>query len=399
MSESICKHYFACLASGVWRLWKEYQYDEAAFSDVALRILTEEPPADQVSFLDVAKFGLFTNPLPFQPNIESAFGQPPLTVHWQPEFRIEVLFWTSSVIGIHQHAFSGAFHLLTGSSLHTVWDFKCEERVSSQLLLGALDLKKAELLGAGDTTPIIAGNRFIHATHHLDRPTVTVVIRTNSEKYHLPQYSYLEPFIAYNAVHGNAGVRRRLQLLQMLSSTGRDKELLDAIKCLLDDVNHHYAFLYLLEAYKLIKDETKRNLLLSWAGSKHGRLAESFRLVLDTQEQRDKIRKMDEKIGQGELQFFTALLRNIPRSDEVLKIIRDRFPQEDPLTMIAKWTADLFQYDLSDLGLSARSLTQPIHELLSGYEPSTSPQAGVNRDKDNAPVPKQPAMDHVAVVS
>jgi hypothetical protein len=380
-------------------LWKEYQYDEAAFSDVALRMLTEEPPADQVSFLDVAKFGLFTNPLPFQTDIESVFGQPPLTVHWQPEFRIEVLFWTSKVIGIHQHAFSGAFHLLTGSSLHTVWDFKCEERVSSQLLLGALDLKKAELLGVGDTTAIIAGNRFIHATHHLDRPTITVVIRTNSEKNHLPQYAYLEPFIAYDAVHRNAGVRRRLQLLQMLSSTGRDKELFDAIKCLLDDVNHHYAFLYLQEAYKLVGDETNRNLLLSWAGSKHGRLAEIFRLVLDTQEQRDNIRRIPEKIGQEELQFFTGLLSNIPKSDEILKIIRKRFPQEDPLTMIDKWTADLSRYDFSDLGLSAPSLMQPIRELLDGYEPSTHPQAGVNRDEDNAPLSKSPAGEHAAVVS
>jgi hypothetical protein len=368
MSGSICKHYFARLAAGVWRLWKEYQYDEAAFSDVALRMLTEEPPADQISFLDVAKFGLFTNPLPFQTDIESVFGQPPLTVHWQPEFRIEVLFWTSTVTGIHQHAFSGAFHLLTGSSLHTVWDFKCEERVSSQLLLGALDLKKAELLGVGDTTAIVAGNRFIHATYHLDRPTITVVIRTNSEKNHLPQYSYLEPFIAYDLIHGNAGVRRRLQLLAMLSATGRDKELLDAIKCLLDDVNHYYAFLYLLEAYKLIEDKSKRNLILSWAGSKYGRLAETFRLVLDTQEQRDNISRIGEKIGPGELQFFTGLLRNIPKSGEVLKIIRERFPQEDPLTMIDKWTAELSQYDLAALGLSAPSLMEPIRELLDEYE-------------------------------
>jgi len=394
MSGAICKDYFARLAAGVWRLWKEHQYDEEAFSDVALRMLNEEPPADQVSFLDVARFGLFTNPLPFQTNIESTFGQPPLTVYWQPEFRIEVLFWTSSVIGIHQHAFSGAFHVLTGSSLHTVWNFKCEERVSSQLLLGALDLKTAELLGVGDTRAIIAGNRFIHATHHLDRPTVTLVIRTNTERNHYPQYTYMEPCLAYDYVHGNAGVRRRLQLLKMLSSARRDKELLDAIKDLLDDVNHFYAFLYLREAYKLIKDETKRSLLLLWAGSKHGRLAESFRLVLDTQEHRDQIRQIAERVEQEELQFFTALLLNIPKSGEMLKVIRERFPQEDPLAMIDKWTADL-----SDLGLLAPSLTQPIRELLDGYEPSTSPQAGVNRDEDNAPVSKSPAVEHAAVAS
>ncbi len=205
--------------------------------------------------------------------------------------------------------------------------------------------------------------------------------------------------MAYDPIHGNAGVRRRLQLLEMLSSTKRDKELFDAIKCLLDDVNHYYAFLYLQQAYKLIGDETKRNLLLSWAGSKHGRLAESFRLVLDTQAERDNIRRIAEKIGQGELRFFTGLLRNIPKSGEVLKIIRDRFPQEDPLALIAKWTANLSQYDFSDHGLSAPSLTQPIRELLGGYEPSTDPQAGVNRDEDNAAVSKSPAVEHAAVAS
>ena len=205
--------------------------------------------------------------------------------------------------------------------------------------------------------------------------------------------------MAYDPIHGNAGVRRRLQLLEMLNSTRRDKELFDAIKCLLDDVNHHYAFIYLLEAYKLIGDETKRNLILSWAGSKHGRLAETFRLVLDTQEQHDNIRRIGEKIGPGELQFFTALLRDIPRSCEILEIIRARFPQEDPRTMIARWTADLSRHDLSDLGLSASSLMQPIRELLDECEPSTSPQAGVNRDEDNSPVSKSPEAEYAAVVS
>jgi hypothetical protein len=118
---------------------------------------------------------------------------------------------------------------------------------------------------------------------------------------------------------------------------------------------------------------------------------------LDIQEQRDKIRQIDEKIGPGELQFFTALLRNIPKSGEILKVIRDRFPKEDPRTIIARWTADLSQYDLSDLGLSAPSLTQPIRELLG--EPSTNPQAGLNRDEDNAPVIKSPVVEHAAVVS
>jgi hypothetical protein len=36
--------------------------------------------------------------------------------------------------------------------------------------------------------------------------------------------------------------------------------------------------------------------------------------------------------------------------------------------MIDKWTAELSQYDLAALGLSAPSLMEPIRELLDEYE-------------------------------
>ncbi len=150
-----------------------------------------------MTFWDVAKWGLTAERLPPQVDLSAKFGQPPLTVYSGRDFRIEVLFWVQGVPAIHQHSFSGAFHVMHGSSLQSLWDFEPTEQVAMRLAFGRVSLKKAELLRKGDSRPIIAGNRLIHSTFHLDRPSLTVVVRTVGETDQLPQYSYLPPTIAY----------------------------------------------------------------------------------------------------------------------------------------------------------------------------------------------------------
>ena len=134
----------------------------------AMRGLSELPPAQNVSFWDTVQWGLTSEPLLFQWDIAAEFGQPPLTVFWGQQFRIEVLFWVRGLPGVHEHAFSGAFHVLHGSSIHTHWQFEPEERINTKLLLGKTLLKKAEILNQGDSRPIISGSELIHTTFHRD---------------------------------------------------------------------------------------------------------------------------------------------------------------------------------------------------------------------------------------
>ncbi len=393
MSKTTCKDYFENLAARIGELWKADRYDELAFPNVAHRVLTDHPPNTQVSFMDAVKYGFFTYPLPFQEDIEAAFGEPPLTVHWQPDFRIEVLFWLQGLIAIHQHAFSGAFHVMDGSSLHTTWDFQCEERVATRLLLGQLQLKKAEYLRAGDTRPIIAGKPLIHATCHLDRPTVSVVIRTNGEKEQLPQYTYLPPSVAYDARNSGPRIKRHIQLLRLLSSTQRYDELIDILFDLLERENDYSAFHYLLKAYGMFEDETNRDLILSWASRKHRRLVEICRPVLMNIDRTNRIKQLREKIGQSDLQYFMALLLNIPRREEILNLIRERYPDDDPINMIIKWMNKLSQLGLPDVDFPETWL-ESLRSLLSTPSTPQTFQAISVRGVHEATAAKMLEVDH-----
>src|SRR5260370_26966203 len=118
-----------------------------------------------------------------------------------------------------------------GSSLQSLWEFEPTEQVAMRLAFGRVSLKKAELLRKGDSRPIIAGKRLIHSSFHLDRSSLTVVVRTLGEADKQPQYSYLPPTIAYDPFHIVPSVKRRTQLLRMLLISGKRVEY--------DEIAHH----------------------------------------------------------------------------------------------------------------------------------------------------------------
>src|SRR5258708_38433522 len=238
--------FFQKLGSLVGRLWKERNYNEEYFPEVASRGLFELPPHQHVTFWDVAKWGLTAEHLPYQVDLSAKFGPPPLTVYSGRDFRIEVLFWVQGIPAIHQHSFSGAFHVMHGSSLQSLWEFEHTEQVAMRLAFGRVSLKKAELLRKGDSRPIIAGKQMIHSTFHLDRPSLTVVVRTLGEIDKLPQYSYLPPTIAYAQDHDVPAVERRTQLLRMLLVSGKRAEYYELMRHLLATEDAYSVFQFLL---------------------------------------------------------------------------------------------------------------------------------------------------------
>ena len=89
---------------------------------------------------------------------------------------------------IHQHAFSGAFRVVTGSSLHSEYEFVEQARVSQLLLLGEVRTQRLEALTRGDVRRITSGRAgLVHSLFHLDQPSVTLVIRTYGEPWAQPQ--------------------------------------------------------------------------------------------------------------------------------------------------------------------------------------------------------------------
>src|SRR6267143_1047813 len=346
--------FFQKLGSLVTRLWKERNYNEEDFPEVASRGLSELPPDQHVSFWDVAKWALTCERLPGQADLSAKFGQPPLTVFGGRDFRIEVLFWVQGIPAIHQHSFSGAFHVMHGSSLQSLWEFEPTEQVAMRLALGRVSLKKAELLRKGDSRPIIAGKRLIHSTFHLDRPSLTVVVRTLGEANKLPQYSYLPPTIAYADQNDVPSVKRRTQLLRMLLISGNRAEYDEIARHLLGTEDAYSVFQFLLSTFELIEDEDERHNLLLAARLKHPTLIKALQPALLDVERRNKIVGIRERVSNSDLQFFLALLLNIPERSAILSLIEQRYPSRDPVTAIVSWVREL-----SEMGVLGVRFPEP----------------------------------------
>ncbi len=351
--------FFQKLGSLVTRLWKERDYDEEDFPEVASRGLSELPPDQHISLWDVTKWALTCEQLPAQADLRAKFGQPPLTVYNGRDFRIEVLFWVQGVPAIHQHSFSGVFHVMHGSSLQCLWDFEATEELAIRLALGRVSLKKAELLRKGDSRPIVAGRQMIHSTFHLDRPSLTVVVRTLGEIDKLPQYSYLPPTIAYAQDHDVPSVQRRAQLLRMLLISRKRAEYNEIARHILGTEDAYSVFQFLFSTFEMIEGEDERHDLLLAARLKHPKLIEALLPALLQVERRNKIVGIRERVSNSDLQFFLALLLNIPERPAILSLIEQRYPSRDPINAVVSWVREL-----SEMGVLGVRFNKPWLSLL-----------------------------------
>jgi hypothetical protein len=363
--------FFAQLGAEADRLWRERQYREPEFPEAAFRALESLPPSTRVTLEEILRWAIETDSLPSQHDLSQDFGQPPLTVYWGRDFRIEVLFWTIGIPGIHQHAFSGAFHVLCGASLHSVSRFSIRQRVTTRLLFGDLRPSTVEVLEAGSSRPILSGQEFIHSTFHLDRPSVTIVIRTNRDQDKLPQYTYLPPSIAYDPHEVPEAIRRRSQLFVMLVASERYDLLtqLFSIVCGTNDIVG--VFFYVLQLCPLLGAANRRK-LLALLRPRNEQLVIEISPVLALLDKRQHIQQVRKTIQDPQLQFFLAALLNIQDKDLIVATVRARFPMSDPVSLIVDWTRTLLAQSVSFKQVSPNWL-----DILEGELRATAHSSGV----------------------
>ena len=333
--------FFDGLGKRVEQLWTEMDRDESRFRDAAIKALEESPPNKVFGFESVAMYGLLSKSLPLEQDVISRFGEPPLTVYAGRGFRVELLFWLDGLPSIHEHSFSGAFHVLSGSSIHTTWSFAEKNRLGAKLYVGCVKLETAELLEAGDTRSIRAGQSFIHATFHLDRPSITCVIRTNNEISYEPQKAYLHPSVAFAAREKNLETEKRKQLLAMLIDADRWDQYFSGMSHLLMNVDSYSAFELLLDAVHRIPEGAERNEIFLVASIKHKKMLEAIKPALVEQDRVLRVRRLRQSIKNPDLRFFLALLMNLPDRRSILSLTARRFPQKDPTDVISMWVEQL----------------------------------------------------------
>jgi hypothetical protein len=336
--------FFDQLGSRVLGAWHARDFDERIFQEVAEAELTALRPSDHVSPESIVEWVHEAPLLPRQGDLKDTFGSPPIIVYANERFYIQALFWVDGTTQVHQHGFTGAFHVLEGSSLHSTYEFKEEHRYSDRLMMGKLDFTSIEHLRKGDVRVIRPGAGTIHALFHLDRPSVSIVVRTNAPCAG-PQYSYLRNGIAYDPFFSPDSTTRKVQTLELLKTLGRPvhERALRSIQA----ADAFTAF-ELLRWFRGRATDDEYTRLLDELRSPHTELLERIRLHRDEARREDEIVQRRERIRSAEHRFFLALLLNVPSRAHILALVRAAYPGVPPLETVVRWVSELAGTRLDD---------------------------------------------------
>src|SRR4051812_44637083 len=147
--------FFTELGRTVLERWKRENFSLEKFPGIARAALDERPPAKHVDLAALMRDFLSNDDQP--PQSDSEFGEPEIVAYHHPRFYVQLLFWMDGTTAIHQHEFSGAFHVMHGSSIHAHYTFENARSVTPHLRVGDVRMKQIELLETGRTVPIVSG--------------------------------------------------------------------------------------------------------------------------------------------------------------------------------------------------------------------------------------------------
>src|SRR5260370_16470312 len=152
---------------------------------------------------------------------------------------------------------------------------------------------------------------------------------------------FLPPTIAHDPFGDIPSLKRRTQLLRMLLISGKRAEYDEIAHHILVTEDAYSVFQFLLSTFELIEGEDERHNLLLAARLRHPKLIEALQPALLQAERRNKIVRIREQVSSSDLQFFLALLLNIPERPAILSLIEQRYPSRDPITAIVTWVREL----------------------------------------------------------
>jgi hypothetical protein len=339
--------YFEKLGQTVLERWQEQNFSLEVFPELTRIAIDEAPPSENVDIEEMIHEFLFNDEQPFQS--ESGFGQPELIAFNDPRFYIQILFWLEGTTEIHQHEFSGAFHVMQGSSVHSEFDFVGARSVTPHIRIGDLRAKRIELLETGRTVPITSGRECIHSLFHLDTPSITVVVRTHHDPGTGPQYNYLPPHIAINPLNADTLTARRKQLLDVLETID-DSNYATYVNELMESLDFERGFNILRHAMPRLKELNELDVVLATFQKKHGELALGVHATLTESLRREVITQLRHFIVNPEHRFFLALLMNVQNRTDIFALITQRFPGASPIDTILGWAEELVEY--SDFGIT-----------------------------------------------
>jgi hypothetical protein len=334
------KTFFKNLGQVVLKRWQAENFSPGAFPSIAKSSMEENAPSENVDMEAFIENFLLDDAQPFQ--TQSSFGQPEIVVFDDPRFYIQLLFWLDGTTDVHQHMFSGAFHVLHGSSLHSRYEFRNAEAISAHLKVGHLELLETQLLEKGRTVEIISGNGFIHSLFHLNTPSVTVVIRTHNDPGSGPQFTYLPPHLAVDPLHNDSLTNRRKQLLDVMEATNHPGYS-ETVSQMVQQLDFERGFFILQNGITQLNESQDWEAVWAIFENKHGRLAQFVLPTIEEIVRRDAIVALRSSILDVEHRFFLALLLTVINRKEFLRLIAERI-EGDPKKTLSRWISEIREF-------------------------------------------------------
>jgi len=180
------------LAKLIEKSWQAESYHQNSFAEICFDQLNRfQLDLTLNQFEKMIADWVLESSLPKQLNVYNNFGQPPITLFNNDKFVLDIYFWMHVDTSIHSHAFSGAFKLLYGRSIHENFSVTPKIIYAQDVMSSDISQPEARLLCAGETQKIHSGNKFNHRLIHLDAPTITLCARTvddvkNKQWHHFP---------------------------------------------------------------------------------------------------------------------------------------------------------------------------------------------------------------------
>lgn len=317
--------------------WSAMNYDPDRLPELAVRHLTDAALHRELQPADILKWAL-RGDLPDQFDKISIFGQPPITMFRTRRFIIDALFWLDGTTNIHDHAFSGAFQVLAGSSIETTFGFVPSRNVDGQMFFGKLNLFESALRRTGDVRPITNGSSYIHGLFHLERPSVTILIRTLQVPRTAVQLQYEPCGVAWNAFFRDQALDRMVEVVELLDKSNDPAfdDLVGGLVARSDLFTTHR----LIRACVGIQDQRRIDAVLDRVADREA--AATFSAWLAKERLERFLRKRRGLVHEPALRFLLAVLLNSHRGDHSLKLVSEYSgPGHDPAVQVASWLARL----------------------------------------------------------
>jgi len=343
---------FAEIGALVEERWRDKNYDEKFFPVIAAQALAESKLVDSVDPWEIIRWVHQTPALPQQMDLPAKFADPPITLYAAPRFHVDVYYWLDGTTDIHQHAFSGAFQVLHGSSVHAAYRFQIDQEINPHFLVGKLSFRDVSLLNRGDIRQINPGPEFIHSLFHLERPSVTITIRTYKAHAFPLQYSYLKPYLAINPFLVDPSLTKRVQTVSLLLRM-KHPQADEFIGEIIDGTDFQTAHAVLKEAFDFLchrdleavvgvtKSRDRFDALLARARKRHGELADLLSPVFEEAWRQFEIVRRRAEVKNEDHRFLMALFLNVPERTRILELVRERYGAEDEVELVIAWLRDL----------------------------------------------------------